>query len=125
LFIYGPQSLIPVKGIIFTKYNEETPHESALGSESKTIRNFITFISLFYSNPAVLVIPLDPHNIKYVTKAKSTVNCGEHYESHNNNNKDNNDDDDDNNNNNNNNNGVQNALHLNKKSLFRSPHLVY
>jgi len=65
VFIYGPQRLILVKGIIFTKFNEETRHENALGSESKIISNFFTFLNLFYSYPAVLVIPLAAHDITH------------------------------------------------------------
>jgi len=55
-----------------------------LGNEGKTISNFITFLSLFYSNPEVLVlvIPIAPYKIKHLTKAKSTVNCREHYRLH-------------------------------------------
>jgi len=41
-----------------------------LGGEGKTKYNFITFRSLFHSNPEVLVIPLATYSIKNVTKAQ-------------------------------------------------------
>jgi hypothetical protein len=53
-----------------------------MGIEGKTIRNFITFLSLFHSTPEVLVIPIVPYSINHFTKAKPTVNCREHYKSH-------------------------------------------